>query len=257
MPLPRRAKAGLGAVLACSVLTGCAIFGSPANPIPTVIVRGTQSAPHALVVVLPGFIYDADDLYDKGVADSIHRGWPAADVLLVGATYPYYRDGLLVPRLHDRVLYARQQGYREIWLAGGSMGGMGVLLYEWAHAGELTGIVLMSPFLGSDALFKEIRVAGGLANWNPGPLAPEMDGDNYQRHVWNMIKGWKQRPALAKRAWLVCGTEDPLFPDVQVLAPEVPPEQYLARLGGHNWDFWLPVLEETFRKIAGSGPGSQ
>lgn len=239
----------LALVLALCSVGACSIVGTPKDPVPTVAVPGTEPG-RALVVVLPGFIYDADDLRDEGVADAIHRGWPAADVMLVGATYPYYRTGTLVPQLHEHVIKpARERGYREIWLAGGSMGGMGVLLYEWAHPGELTGIVLMSPFLGSDDLLDEIREAG-LAHWQPGPLAPQMDGDNYERHVWNMVKGWRRQPALAQRAWLVCGTDDPLFPDVQLLAPEIPPAQYLPGPGGHNWKYWLPAAEDTFRRIA-------
>jgi pimeloyl-ACP methyl ester carboxylesterase len=236
-------------LLACAAtLAGCSVIGPPADVLPTVKVAGNEPG-GALVVVLPGFIYDADDLRDEGVAEAIHRGWPGADVLLVGATYPYYRTGVLVPRLHQQVIApARAQGYREIWLAGGSMGGLGVLLYEWAHPGELDGLVLMSPFLGDDDLVDEIRTAG-LAAWQPGALAPQMDGDNFDRHVWTMIKGWRDRPELARRAWLACGTEDPLFADVQVLAPVIPPDQYLARPGGHNWKFWLPAAEDTFRSI--------
>ena len=250
-------KNGLAIVtfaLALCAASACSVVGTPKDPVPTVKVPGTEPGT-ALVVVLPGFIYDADDLRDEGVADAIHRGWPAADVMLVGATYPYYRTGTLVPQLHENVITpARAQGYREIWLAGGSMGGMGVLLYEWAHPGELTGLVLMSPFLGSDDLLDDIREVG-LGNWNPGPLAPRVDGDNYQRHVWNMIKDWRARPELARRAWLVCGTEDSLFPDVQVLAPEIPASQYVAAPGGHNWEFWLPQAEATFRRIAAQRRG--
>jgi hypothetical protein len=228
---------------------GCAIIGPPADPIATVKVPGNDPKTRALVVVLPGFIYDADDLRDVGVADAVHRGWPGADVLLVSATYSYYRTGVLVSRLHDQVIQpARDQGYTEIWLSGGSMGGMGVLLYEVAHPGELAGLVLMSPYLGSDRMLKSIREAG-LANWDPGTLE-QMDGANYQQHVWNMIKGWRMQTGRVRRVWLACGTEDRLFPDVQLLAPEIPPDQYFATPGAHNWDFWLPAVENTFRAIA-------
>lgn len=239
-------------LLACALLSGCSQFGAPRDPIPTIKVAGTQTQPRALVAVLPGFIYDADDLYDHGVADAIHRGWPEVDVVLVGATYPYYRTGVLAKRLHEQVFEpARRQGYRELWLAGGSMGGMGVLLYEWAHPGELSGLVLFSPFLGSDALLEEIRAAGGTANWDAGPLPAEMDGDNYQRQVWKMIKGWARRPEWTRRVWLACGTEDYFASrDVPVLAAELPPEQSLMRPGGHDWDFWLSAMPEVFGRIS-------
>jgi enterochelin esterase-like enzyme len=112
----------------------------------------------------------------------------------------------------------------------------------------VTGLVLVSPFLG-DEVPEEIREAG-LAKWEAGELAPKMDGENYERHVWNMIKGWRNRPQLARRVWLACGTEDALFKDAQLLAPEVPRDHYLTRPGGHNWAYWIPAIEDTFRRIA-------
>jgi pimeloyl-ACP methyl ester carboxylesterase len=239
----------LAAACAALALAGCAFFGPARDPVPTVLVPGAEPG-RVLVVVLPGFADDADDLQEQGVAAAIHRGWPAPDVMLVGATFNYYRTGQLVPQLEKNVIGpARQRGYRDIWLAGGSMGGMGVLLYEQVHPGEVTGLLLMSPFLGTDAVLDEIREAG-LAQWDPGPLAPTMDGSNYERHVWNMIKGWRATPGRARRAWLVCGTEDRLFRDVQLLAPEIPPEQFLVKPGGHDWDYWIPAIEDTFRRIA-------
>lgn len=238
----------LAAGIALALQSGCSVFGRPADVIPTIKVAGTEPG-QALVVVLPGFAFDAEDLRDKGVAEAIHRGWPAPDVVLVGATFPYYRSGVLVPRLHAQVIEpARAQGYREIWLAGGSMGGMGALLYEQAHPGALSGVVLMSPFLGDDDLLDEIRAAG-VANWEPGDLGA-IDGDNFARHVWAMIQGWRHQPKLAQRMWLICGTEDRLFGDVELLAPLVPPGQYIASPGTHSWEYWLPAAEDTFRRVA-------
>lgn len=246
--VPRRAV-----LIAWALLAGCAVMRPPPDPMPTIVVPGLQMEPRALVVVLPGFIYDADDLRDFGVAEAIHKGWPEVDVVLVGATIQYYWLGLLASRLHEQVIApARRQGYRDVWLAGGSLGGTGVLLYEWAHPGELAGLVLFSPSLGSDRVLDEIRDAGGVAEWEPGPLPAEMDRGNYSRHIWRMMKRWN--PADMQRVWLACGTEDHLFEDVEVLAPKVPPAQYFAGPGGHDWDFWLAMLPEVFGKIRTEQP---
>lgn len=239
----------LALLTGATLLAGCLLLGPPTDPLETLQIPGREPG-RVLVVVLPGFADDAQGLREHGVADAIHRGWPEPDLLLTSATFAYYRSGQLVSRLERDVMApARAQGYREIWLAGGSMGGMGVLLYEWAHPGEVAGLVLMSPFLGNDALLDEIR-ATGLAQWQPGPLAPQMDGDNYDRHVWQMLQGWRARPALARRAWLACGTDDRLYPDVQLLAPLVPGDQYFASPGGHSWEYWVPAIENVFRRIA-------
>jgi len=241
----------LGICLAAASLAGCFAIGNSEVPIGTVSVAAPRpSAERTLLVILPGFGDDATVMKDHGVAEAIHESWPEADVLLASATYAYYRDGKLVPRLREEIVQpARRSGYARIWLAGASMGGMGVLLYEREHPGELTGIVLFAPFLGSNRLLNEIRAAGGPRKWHPGPLPAEMNGDNYQRQVWSMVKGWADRPELARRVWLACGTSDHLINDVRLLAPELPQAHYLELTGGHTWSLWLSGAKEVFSRI--------
>jgi len=249
----------VGICLAVAGLAGCFTIGSSKAPIGTVPVAAPRpSAERALVIVLPGFGTDAKDLKDHGIAEAIQEGWPEADVLLTNATFAYYRDGRLVPRLHEEIVEpARSKGYRRVWLAGASMGGMGVLLYEREHPGELTGIALFAPFLGSNELLREIRAAGGPRTWDPGPMPAEMNGDNYQRQVWKMVKGWAARPDLARRVWLAAGTGDHLIEDVRLLAPEVTGPHYLELQGGHTWGLWISGAKEVFSRIRlESGPQS-
>jgi pimeloyl-ACP methyl ester carboxylesterase len=241
----------LGICLAAVSFAGCFAIGNSQVPIGTVSVAAPRpSDERTLLVILPGFGNDATDLEDRGVAEAIHQSWPEADVLLASATFAYYRDGKLVPRLHEEIVQpARRRGYAQIWLAGASMGGMGALLYEREHPGELTGIVLFAPFLGSGELLNEIRAAGGPRKWNPGPLPAEMNPDNYQRQVWKMVKGWADRPEFARRVWLACGTSDHLIDDVRLLAPELPGARYLELSGGHTWGLWLSGAKEVFSRI--------
>ena len=187
----------LGICLAAVGLAGCFTIGDSKVPIGTVSVSAPRpSAERTLVIVLPGLGDDAQDMKDHGLAEVIHESWPEADVLLTSATFAYYRDGRLVPRLYEEIVEpALRGGTRRIWLAGASLGGMGALLYEREHPGELTGIVLFAPFLGNNELLNEIRAAGGPRKWDPGPLPDEMNGDNYQRQVWRMVKGWVDRPS--------------------------------------------------------------
>jgi len=249
----------LGICLAAVGLAGCFAIGNSEIPIGTVSVAAPRpSVERTLVIVLPGFGNDATDLKDHGVAEAIHQSWPEADVLLASATFAYYRDGKLVSRLHEEIVQpARRKGYARIWLAGASMGGMGALLYEREHPGELTGIALFAPFLGSGELLEEIRTAGGLREWEPGPLPAEMNGDNYQRQVWKMVKGWADRPELARRVWLACGTSDHLINDVRLLAPMLSEAHYLELSGGHTWSLWLSGGKEVFSRIRRESPGAR
>src|SRR3546814_13006534 len=72
------------------------------------------------------------------IAAAVHQRWAEADVLLTSATFAYYKERNIVERLQqDIIAPARAQGYQHIWLAGASIGGMGVLFYEHEHPGEL------------------------------------------------------------------------------------------------------------------------
>lgn len=208
------------------------------------------SAERTLIIVLPGFGADAAEMRERGVAGAIQEAWPEADIVLTSATFAYYRDRRLVDRLQDDVVGpALKKGYRRIWLAGASLGGMGALLYEREYPGALAGIVLFAPFLGSNELLHEIHAAGGARRWDPGPLPAEVDGDNYQREVWKMVKGWGQRPELARRVWLFCGTNDRLIDGARLLAQDLPEANYLEQPGGHTWGTWVSGAKEMFTRI--------
>lgn len=232
-------------------LAGCVAIGDSRVPIGTIEVAAPRpSVERALVIVLPGFGVDAAEMLSRGVAGAIQEAWPEADVVLTSATFAYYRDGRLVERLQGEVVGpALEKGYRRLWLAGASMGGMGALLYEREHPGAFEGIALLAPFLGSNELLREIRSAGGLRQWDPGPLPANVSSDDYQRQVWKMLKGWEDRPALARRVWLLCGTSDRLIDGVRLLAQELPGANFLEVEGGHTWETWVRGAKEVFARI--------
>ncbi|HZP12690.1 MAG TPA: alpha/beta hydrolase-fold protein [Nevskiaceae bacterium] len=237
-----------GAALA---LTGCLGFGNYKAPIATVLVHATEpSSQHPLVVVLPGIRGDAESLRDHGIAEAVHRSWPQADVMLTSATFAYYVHRNIVDRLDaDIVEPARAQGYKEIWLAGASVGGMGVLFYEYAHPGAMKGLILMAPWLGDSDIHDEIRKAGGVRSWNPGPKPDHVDDDNYQREMWRVIKHWSDDPATAQRVWVIVGSDDKLIKSVRMLADTLPPSHYIEIPGHHAWETFVAAAERVSKEI--------
>jgi pimeloyl-ACP methyl ester carboxylesterase len=233
-----------------ALLSACLNTGDSRRPIPTETFVGSASRGEILVVVLPGRWDDVPVMSESGIARAIGEAWPEADVLLAGATLAYYLDGGLAPRLHTEVIApARERGYRQIWLAGASMGGMGTLLYERQFPGELDGLVLLAPFLGDRGLFREIMAAGGVAGWDPGPEPAQVNRDNYQRELWRYLKTWTERPELGRRAWIAYGDQDRLRQAVPVFSPLLPPAQVLERPGGHKWEVWVPAAAEVFTAV--------
>jgi hypothetical protein len=239
--------------LATTLLSACSIFGPVPDRMGRQLVEGSQQDNEVLIIVLPGILSDALDMQKRGLPDAIHRGWPEPDILLADLTLNFYRKGLAVKRLHDEIVVpARQQGYSEIWLAGGSMGGLGTLMYEWQHPEELDGLVLISPYLGGDDVTEAIRQAGGLILWNSGERAKVMDSDNYDRLVWQMAQDWIGDETKLQRIWLMCGDEDELYPDVQMLGAILPEGRYFPGPGDHSWDYWIPNIEIVLRAVAES-----
>src|ERR1051326_7408565 len=149
---PKAARGAAGLALA---LSGCGWLPvSPQGPIPVRSIAAVEPSPHApLGILLPGAADDRGRLARTGIVEAVQGGMPQADVVLVGATQAYYREGRFVQRLYDEVIQpARDRGYSEIYLAGASLGGMGVVLYEREHPGELSGLVLLAPFMGDEPL---------------------------------------------------------------------------------------------------------
>lgn len=247
----RRLRILLGALAATTFPSCTALLPKPVDPIPTHWIDAPRPGPiRRLVIVLPGRGDDLRTLLDFGIAAAIQRSQPDFDVVLVEATLSYYMDGKFVSRLHEQIVVpARQRGYGEIWLAGASMGGMGVIFYEQAYPGELSGLLLLAPYMGQEYLIKEITAAGGVANWEPGPKPLEVNRSNSAREQWRVVKSWVHNPTLRNRVWLVCGDSDWLRPAADLIGAVLPRGQYITPAGGHAWKVWSPSAGEVFARI--------
>ena len=231
-----------------AALAGCRAHGDPRVAIPTQTVPAPGSATRT-VIVLPGRSDRLRDLQRTGVAEAIQRAWPDAEVVLTGLALDYYRAGNAERRLHEEIVApARQRGTREVWLAGASLGGMGAILYDRTHPGVVTGLVLLAPYLGETRLHDEIRAAGGLRAWQPGPdtgVTPE----TWQRELWRRVRDWQADPQAAPAVWLSYGRDDYLRPAMPLLEAALPPNRVIVVDGGHTWRVWTPALEDVLSRI--------
>lgn len=229
------------------LLAGCGPLGNPREPIPTATFPAREPA-QRLMVVLPGRGDDLAALQRAGIVDAVQDAWPDADVVLAELAIRYYMDGDGPRKLHEQVIVpARARGYREVWLSGASMGGMGTLLYDRAYPGELTGMVLLAPYIGDRAILEQISDAGGIAAWDPGP-AQAIGPDNWQHELWRHLQGWSREPARARNVWLAYGDRDRLRRAMPVIEPLLRRDQVLVRDGGHAWSVWTPAMREVLMR---------
>ena len=199
------------------------------------------SASRDLLVCLPGIGEEAKDFEDWGFVDLVRAHSWASDVLLVDAHYGYYADRTLLEQLHhDVLLPAASCGYRSIWLAGISMGGLGALLYASHYQQDVRGVVAIAPFLGTHTLVQEIAVAGGLARWT-STVTPSDE----IRDVWSWAQAHGQRYPSAPDIFLAFGEQDVFVEAHRLLASSLPTAHVLTAPGGHRW----PVWQELWRKF--------
>lgn len=221
-----------------------------------------------LVVLLPGIFDAPKDFVREQFIDAIRERKLSVDVVAPDAHLGYYQMRNIVERLHeDIILPARRVGYRQIWLAGVSLGGYGSLLYAQYHAEAIDGIFLIAPYLGSDQLLKEIAKAGGPADWKVGGI----DEHEPDRELW----GWLQKrvaprpPTMAIAApaassasgssgpsgtsrtsvigsppiYIGYGAQDRFAPGNRMFAAMLPPGHSAITEGGHEWKPWHRLWE--------------
>ncbi|WP_431637684.1 alpha/beta hydrolase-fold protein [Dyella sp. KULCS107] len=222
-------------------LGGCAAGGDPRRPIPTTLIPA-KAPTGQLVVVLPGRGDNLDSLTRTGIAQIIQQKWPGADVMLTGLTMPYYRQGQATVRLHGEIMAPARERYRQVWLVGISLGGLGALLYDQAHPDEAAGLLLLSPYLGDRAIHREIRTAGGLDAWQPGPPQP-LGPATFQHELWRSLRDWSHRPERTRTTWVAYGASERFRRSIELMSPQLPASHVLMLPGHHNWKLWRGALE--------------
>lgn len=220
------------------------------TPMTSVTYRNQGPAQaRGVVVLLPGF-GDRPQAFEKnGFVAALAKAQPALDIVAADAHFGYYRKRSIILRLEQDVIGPlRARGYREIWLAGTSMGGIGAIGYAREHPERVRGLFLLAPYLGPGEVVNEVA-AQGLCNYDGKPDAKD-SLDNFARR--NFI--WLRRQACAEASadahkpslYLGVGSEDRLRRPDSVLGSVIPAAHFVVLPGGHGWKVWTPAL----RKLA-------
>lgn len=244
----KRSRALLAALFFLSSLSGCAAFFPTKSGLDiTLLPSACATRADTLLVFLPGR-YDAPrDVISHGFIDAMHAAGVNADVALPDLHLGYYLQRSAVDRLQeDIILPAREQGYRHIWFAGISLGGLGAILYLQQHPGIVDGAFLIAPYLGNEDIHHEIAAAGGLANWSSAPPQTE----DFERAMWLWLRETAPHADQAPypRLYLGYGERDRFAASNALLAAALPAGHALSTEGGHDWAPWLRIWKAMLDK---------
>jgi pimeloyl-ACP methyl ester carboxylesterase len=206
-----------------------------------------------LLVLLPPAEARIEDLQAQGFVLAVRRRGIRADIVLAELTYEHLMTKTAVSTLHQHVvLPARADGYRDIWLAGISLGGFNALHYAGEHAQHVSGLHLMSPYPGTADVLAEISGAGGPLAW----AATASSGQGDERTWWRWLCGQARAARWPTAVYLSTGTEDRFRDGQRMLAGLLPAPNVHWVPGGHAWPAWHAMWVHWLRAGPLSTPGS-
>ncbi|HEY4068780.1 MAG TPA: alpha/beta hydrolase [Burkholderiaceae bacterium] len=225
--------------IAAALSCGCAMWRPPVVPMRTLAEPAQCSAPaDTLIVLLPGSYSLPEEFQSEGFVKIVRARRLAADLALIDAPVSYYQNRSIVDRLaEDVVRPARARGYRQVWLAGISIGAVGAMLYADAHPGDIDGVVLIAPYLGTPLTAKAIRVAGGLQAWPAPEAAP---GGEVDTILWRWLQAQTAVAPTVRKVplFLAYGLQDRFIDNDEVLSAALPRSRVFTAPGGHDWPPW-------------------
>lgn len=241
-----RARPAIAALLSLAS-TACTFVPRPTPTPVRTLVDEPDGRADELVVLLPGRHSLPGEFVREGFLEKMRAARPAAKIVLPDLHIGYYRKQTLAERLHrDVIAPARDAGIDRVTLVGLSMGGMGAMIYDLEHPGNVEEIILLSPFLGDASVIADIHAQGGLAKWQPQGEEP----DAFSHRLWLRLRdSWLTRPdrPLLK---LGCGESDRLATTTRLAAAELAPATTLWLPGGHDWPAWNALIDRLGRPAA-------
>lgn len=208
-------------------------------------VDGDRPAP-ALMVLLPGALQQPEALLQAGFAEAVRAQGLPLDLALVDTGMRYISDsidGTILHQLHEDVMApAQAAGYREIWIAGASIGGLIAIAYADRHPTALSGLCLLAPYPGSRITMAAIDAAGGLENWQHAT-----QDDDAENRMWQ----WLARHDDAGRPQVHIGYgRDDRFADGQARMAQALGCAADVVDGGHDLDVWRALWDRFLARSA-------
>ena len=185
------------------------------------------------VVMLPAAYAEPSDFLQHGFVGAVRERALEIDLVFAGFELQEVIDRGVFARLHEElILPARALGCAE------------------RYPGELAGLCLFAPYLGSHLITAEIERARGLESWR----AEEDADDDDERRVWRFIGTLRAAPLPVH---LGLGREDRFAPRHRLMAAALSAASVDIVPGGHDWQTWRTLWDRFLdaRLPPKPGPG--
>jgi enterochelin esterase-like enzyme len=188
------------------------------------------------VVMLPAAYSGPDDFVRAGFAGAVRERSLNVDLVFAAVALAEVIGRTVVSRIRQQLIQPALADGCAVWLGGISLGGYLALCCAERHPGELAGLCVFAPYLGSHIVIGEIARAGGLAAWE----SQELNGDDDELRLWQFIKTLR---GGALPVHLGLGSDDRFAPRHRLMAAALSAEDVDVVSGGHDWPTWQRLWE--------------
>lgn len=193
-----------------------------------------QRGADSLLVLLPG-AYMTPEHYAEHFFPAVVRRASALDLIAVDLGLDAVSAGDAIPAILDQILRPARRNYRQVWLAGISLGGLLALSLNADHPGTIDGLCLIAPYPGSRLTINTITRAGGLDAWQP--TDDELNDPEFR------VYRWLKAPPGELPVFIGHGSEDRFAAGMQAIADRFPPSARQIVAGDHDWPAWQHLWE--------------
>jgi pimeloyl-ACP methyl ester carboxylesterase len=206
----------------------------------TLIDRSGEAASSTLIVFLPPAMTTIENIVEHGFVAALRARNITADIVLAEITHEQVMQQRVADTLREAVIApALARGYRQIWIAGISLGAFNALHYAARFADDLAGLCLLAPYPGTGDILREIEQAGGPAAWAARPDHSLRD----EREWWHWLWQQSQVDRTAKPIYVGLSADDRFLRGQQLLTQLIPAEHVDMIPGTHDWPAWLGLWE--------------
>ena len=185
-----------------------------------------------LIIFLPGIFDSVNKFKNEYFFSEARDAGITADMVAANTNVGHLAEGVLIKRLEKDVFeYIKNDGYKNIWIVGVSIGGLSTLTYYKDHEKALCGVVVLAPYLADDYLTEEIKKVGGVKNWLPiGRMKDSVDERIEEMWLWTKSK------KDFSNIFLGYGEQDQFISGSEFLAGFLEEENIITVEGGHDWE---------------------
>lgn len=190
-----------------------------------------------LIILLPGAYQLPEDFIEQGFVSSLVENGLPIDLIMAELSFNDIVDETAFTQIHQELVEpAISKGYKNIWLAGISIGGYVAIAYANRYADllatPLAGLLLLAPYPGNRITTGSITSSGGLDAWE---LSATHEND-IELSNWNWLKTHAASTEI--EVYLSYGRDDRFADGHRMMAQILPDHNVESIAGVHSWPVW-------------------